>query len=171
VHPLPIAGFKLFPETADIFTAEIEGTDLSVYGDSIVYFFSDGNQSISKNFAHKFIDSGHYEIKQWVSSQFGCLDSITKKLYISFAYNLFIPDAFTPTEDGLNEGFRPVGLGMVRYEMSIYNRWGEKVFESETDQPQWDGKDALPGYYLYHIRAFDFRNNVHSYSGAVYLIR
>lgn len=171
IHPLPVAGFKLFPETADIFTAEIEGTDLSVYGDSIVYFFSDGNQSISKNFAHKFIDSGHYEIKQWVSSQFGCLDSITKKLYISFAYNLFIPDAFTPTEDGLNEGFRPVGLGMVRYEMSIYNRWGEKVFESETDQPQWDGKDALPGYYLYHIRAFDFRNNVHSYSGAVYLIR
>ncbi len=171
VYPLPIAGFKLFPETADIFTVAIEGTDQSVYGDSIVYFFSDGDKSFSKNFAHKFLDSGNYEIKQWVSSQFGCLDSITKKLYISFAYNLFIPNAFTPTADGLNEGFRPVGLGMVRYEMSIYNRWGEKLFESNEDQPHWDGKDALPGYYLYHIRAFDYRNAVHSYTGAVYLIR
>ena len=171
VHPLPIAGFRLFPETPDIFTPAIEGRDETVNGDSIVYFFSDGDKSISEDFEHKFLDSGRYEIKQWVSSRFGCLDSTTKEIYISFAYNLYIPNAFTPSGDGLNDGFKPIGLGMKTYEMSIYNRWGEKVFESTTDQPEWDGKDALPGYYLYHIRAFDFRNNVHFYKGSVYLIR
>jgi gliding motility-associated-like protein len=171
VHPLPIAGFRLFPETPDIFTPAIEGLNQSVNGDSIVYFFSDGEKSISKDFEHKFLDSGRHEIKQWVSSRFGCLDSTTKEIYISFAYNLYIPNAFTPTADGLNDGFKPVGLGMKNYEMSIYNRWGEKVFESTEGQSEWDGKDALPGYYLYQIRAYDFRNNVHSYKGAVYLIR
>ena len=170
VYKLPTADFLVYPETPDIFTAEIEGKNNSTGGDSIRYFMSDGTIIISPDFAHKFLDSGQYEVQQWVSSAFGCLDSITKKIYISFAYNLYIPNAFTPNSDGLNESFRPIGLGLKRYEMVIYNRWGEMVFESNTDKPEWDGKDAIPGYYLYQIFAYDFRNNLHIYKGGVYLL-
>ncbi|MBL6730471.1 MAG: gliding motility-associated C-terminal domain-containing protein, partial [Bacteroidia bacterium] len=92
-------------------------------------------------------------------------------LYISYAYNLYIPNAFTPTNDGLNEGFKPTGLGVKSYQMSIYNRWGEKIFVTTENQTSWDGKDAIPGYYLYHIKAFDFRGNIHYYKGFVYLIK
>ena len=99
------------------------------------------------------------------------MDSISKKIYISHAYDLFIPNAFTPTNDGLNEGFRPIGIGVKSYEMAIYNRWGGKVFQSKDKFPVWDGKDAIPGYYMYQIKALDFRNNIHYYSGTVYLIQ
>ena len=59
---------------------------------------------------------------------------------------------------------------MKRYQMMIYNRWGEKVFESDENNVAWDGKDALPGYYMYQIFAYDFRNNLHVYKGSVYLL-
>jgi gliding motility-associated-like protein len=147
------------------------GTDQSLGSDSIYYYISDGTIYSTPNFEHTFSDSGAYSIKQWVISPFGCMDSITKTLYISYAYNLHIPNAFTPTNDGLNEGFKPIGLGVKSYEMTIYNRWGEKIFISNEDQSSWDGKDALPGYYLYHIKAKDFRGNIHYYKGSVYLIK
>ena len=171
IHPLPTADFKLNPETADIFSSEIMATDQSLGSDSIYYYISDGTIYSTPNFEHTFSDSGAYSIKQWVISPFGCMDSLTKTLYISYAYNLYIPDAFTPTNDGLNEGFKPIGLGVKSYEMTIYNRWGEKIFISNEDQSSWDGKDALPGYYLYHIKAKDFRGNIHYYKGSVYLIK
>jgi gliding motility-associated-like protein len=171
IHPLPAADFQLYPETADIFSSEIMGTDQSLGSDSIYYYISDGTIYSTPNFEHTFSDSGAYSIKQWVISPFGCMDSITKTLYISYAYNLHIPNAFTPTNDGLNEGFKPIGLGVKSYEMTIYNRWGEKIFISNEDQSSWDGKDALPGYYLYHIKAKDFRGNIHYYKGSVYLIK
>lgn len=171
VHPLPTAIFELFPETADIFSSEIEGTDESIGADSVFYYLSDGFGYGTPNFKHEFSDSGRYTIKQWVSSPFGCLDSLTKTIYISYAYNLFIPNAFTPTGDGLNDGFKPIGLGVKSYEITIYNRWGEKLFISDDEHPAWDGKDAIPGYYLYHIRASDFRGNVHYYKGTVNLLK
>ena len=171
IHSLPTADFKLNPETADIFSSEIMGTDQSLGSDSIYYHISDGTIYSTPNFEHTFSDSGAYSIKQWVISPFGCMDSLTKTLYISYAYNLYIPNAFTPTNDGLNEGFKPIGLGVKSYEMTIYNRWGEKIFISNEDQSLWDGKDALPGYYLYHIKAKDFRGNIHYYKGSVYLIK
>ena len=170
VYELPTADFLVYPETPDIFTAEIQGKDNSRGADSIRYFMSDGALFVSRDFAHKFLDSGQYEVKQWVSSAFGCLDSITKDIYISFAYNLYIPNAFTPNNDGINDNFKPTGLGMKRYQMMIYNRWGEKVFESDENNVAWDGKDALPGYYMYQIFAYDFRNNLHVYKGSVYLL-
>ena len=171
IHPLPTADFQLYPETADIFSSEIMGTDQSLGSDSIYYYISDGTIYSTPNFEHTFSDSGAYSIKQWVISPFGCMDSLTKTLYISYAYNLHIPNAFTPTNDGLNDGFKPIGLGVKSYEMTIYNRWGEKIFISNKDQSSWDGKDAIPGYYLYHIKAKDFRGNIHYYKGSVYLIK
>jgi hypothetical protein len=42
---------------------------------------------------------------------------------------------------------------------------------SDDEHTSWDGKDALPGYYLYQIRASDFRGNLHFYKGSVYLIK
>ena len=171
IHPLPSAEFQFFPETPDIFSSDISCTDQSFGADSVHYYISDGAEYSTPNFKHIFSDSGAYSIKQLVISPFGCIDSITKNLYISYAYNLYIPNAFTPTDDGLNEVFKPTGLGVKSYQMSIYNRWGEKIFITNEKQSSWDGKDAIPGYYLYHIKTLDFRGNIHYYKGSVYLIK
>jgi len=171
VYPLPRADFKIFPETADIFTSNIQISDKSNGADSVTYFLSDGNTYSVFNFEHKFKDSGSYDIKQWVTSAFGCQDSITKSLYITFAYKLFIPNAFSPNGDGLNDEFKPIGYGLKDFEMDIYNRWGELVFRSKKPNETWTGENALPGYYMYMIKAYDFQKNFYNYKGGVYLVR
>jgi gliding motility-associated-like protein len=53
----------------------------------------------------------------------------------------YIPNAFTPNNDGNNDIFRPLLFGIVsKYKFSVYNRWGEKVFETTSLQSGWDGK-------------------------------
>lgn len=171
VHPLPQAGFRIFPESADIFTSNIQISNQSKGADSVIYYLSDGNTYHTFDFEHRFKDSGNYDITQWVTSTFGCSDSTTKSLYIIFAYKLFVPNAFTPNQDGLNDVFKPTGYGLREYEIEIYNRWGELIFKSEEPNQVWTGEDALQGYYLYRIKARDFQNNVYYYKGGVYLIK
>ncbi len=171
IHPLPIADFIANPEFTDIFNAEISITDFSSGSDQLVYTLSDGSSYIVRDFVHEFQDSGLYSIKQWVSTDFGCLDSISKEVYIDYAYKLFIPNAFSPNSDQWNPEFKPVGFGLAEFYLEIYNRWGAMVFQSQEPNQAWDGKDALPGYYMYQIKAIDFRGQWHSYKGGVYLLR
>ena len=70
---------------------------------------------------------------------------------------LYIPNAFTPNHDGRNDIFRiPPELGMDLGEFSIYNRWGQKVFETTRVEEGWDGKikgsPAPAGVYVYLIK-------------------
>jgi gliding motility-associated-like protein len=78
----------------------------------------------------------------WVEmiSQAGCygLDSV----YIKVPYEcIFIPNAFTPNGDGLNDTFRAYSrCPITYYRMLIYNRWGELLFESHDIEEGWDGR-------------------------------
>lgn len=70
------------------------------------------------------------------------------------ACNIYIPNAFTPNGDGLNDVFSLASrCEMQQFELSIYNRWGEKVFQSQQLNHYWDGriqgKLAPPGNYVY----------------------
>jgi gliding motility-associated-like protein len=75
--------------------------------------------------------------------------------------NVFIPSAFTPNEDGVNDVFRVRGNNFDQVYLAVYNRWGQRVFESNSLEATWDGTlkgEALPadvyGYYA-EIRCFD----------------
>ena len=66
---------------------------------------------------------------------------------------LYIPNAFTPNEDGLNDSFGALGYGVKDYHLIIYNRWGQLVFNSIDPNFEWDGntengKVCKPGAYL-----------------------
>lgn len=81
--------------------------------------------------------------------------SVSNEVKITPAAVLYIPNAFTPNGDGLNETFGPVGEGIVEYNMQIFDRWGILIFESNDLKKQWDGyvKDAKAptGTYVYKI--------------------
>jgi len=59
---------------------------------------------------------------------------------VSPAFSLYIPNSFTPNNDGLNDTFGVVGEGISELGIEIYTRWGEKIFESDDSNQQWDGK-------------------------------
>lgn len=64
---------------------------------------------------------------------------------------IFVPDAFTPNGDGLNDVFEVKGLFWEKYEIAIYNRWGQVVFATNDRKKSWDGGSYIPG--LYHVVA------------------
>ena len=173
VHPKPKAGFITDPDAGTILNPNISFTDASKGADSVWYLISTGYSTSSRNFTRAFPDSGSFSIKQWVRTSFGCMDSFNKDIYINFMYTLHVPTAFTPNSDGLNEGFSPQGMGIKWYGMKVYNRWGQKLYETDQSRP-WDGTyngQLLPeGVYVVLIELRDFKLKRHYYKGSVQLL-
>jgi gliding motility-associated-like protein len=85
-------------------------------------------------------DTGIFNVKLTVGDVFGCSDEIVKsfKNYPSNRY--FLPSAFTPGVDGKNDIFRIEGLVYVKkFEMQIFSRWGELLFQTNDFKKGWDG--------------------------------
>ncbi len=101
--------------------------------------------------------------------------SWSNDIVINFEPVVFIPDAFTPNQNGLNDVFLPYTGGLKTFHLSIYNRWGEKVFESNDASQGWDGyvggKMAMEGIYVYDFRYSDFKDKRYQNTGTLHLIR
>jgi gliding motility-associated-like protein len=92
-----------------------------------------------------------------VVSDSGCIAYDTVSIRINPTYQLYVPNAFTPNGDGVNDYFEIFGNKKVwlEMEMNVFNRWGEKVFESKDMNFQWDGKFRgvlqNPQVYVYEL--------------------
>jgi gliding motility-associated-like protein len=115
-----------------------------------------------------------YILKAYTS--FGCptYDTINIKAYKG--PDIYVPNAFTPDNNGHNDYFHPILVGMSRIEyFEIFNRVGQKVFSSQGALPGWDGNlNGMPqpvGAYVWVIKGLDYLGNLHSKKGTVVLIR
>lgn len=120
-----------------------------------------------------------YNIKLIAENQYGCESEYNKELIVDPEFNLFIPNAFTPNADGLNDVFAPIvrGADPDAFEIQIYNRWGQLIFESRTLSTPWDGRInnniAPMGSYVWKIQLTRPVNGLESYekTGSVSLIK
>jgi gliding motility-associated-like protein len=74
-----------------------------------------------------------------------CVDSITKIILINDIFTLFVPNAFSPNGDGVNDEFFPSGLNIncdvcKNFEFMVFDRWGEMIFYSNNNHAKWNGK-------------------------------
>ena len=75
------------------------------------------------------------------------LTGLTRVQFEDCECNIYIPNAFTPDENGINEVFIPsINCELAAYQLEIYNRWGEVIFKSENPNEAWDG-DSGSGFY------------------------
>ncbi len=92
----------------------------------------------------------------------GCSGEDGTKVKRRCPVNVFYPNAFTPNEDGTNDVYLPIGKDVVDYKLSIYNAWGQQVFETQSLQQGWDGsyqgKPAPIGTYTYQSTYSGYRN-------------
>jgi gliding motility-associated-like protein len=89
---------------------------------------------------------------------------------------VYVPNAFTPNSDGINDLFSPFSnCGFDYFECSIYNRWGQLLFETSNQTKKWDGKydgsDCSEGVYVYKINYKIPGKPVNIMSGSVTLVR
>jgi gliding motility-associated-like protein len=113
-----------------------------------------------------------------VTSSEGCIDTIIKPITIYPQLLIFIPNAFTPDNNGLNDIWMPTitGFDTETFDMSIYDRWGKEIFKSLDLHQGWngkgsDGKICMEGVFTYIIYITDLRGKEHKIMGHVSIIR
>ncbi|MEO5673152.1 MAG: PKD domain-containing protein, partial [Chitinophagales bacterium] len=122
--------------------------------------FGDSTQSNGQNPIHEYQNAGTYIIQLIVTSTEGCLDSIYSTVTIeSVNFGVNISNAFSPNSDGVNDVLKPIikCSGNLNYTFSIFNRWGELIFETHDPGQGWNGKyngkgmpvDVYPYYIKY----------------------
>lgn len=140
--------------------------------------YSSDNSSVMQNPSHVYTQRGTYTIWLYVETNGGCVDSTSREIKIIKPYNLYIPNAFSPNGDNINDYFAVKGEGVSynNFEMLIYNRNGEIMFRSQTPYDTWDGRDRKGNYcpigvYAYIVRLVTEEGEPHEFIGNVTLVR
>lgn len=118
---------------------------------------------------------GMNTITQIVTSESGCIDSVSTQVYVIEKLSIEIPNSFTPNADGFNDQFIIKNTGINLLECSIFNRWGAKITELKSPGATWDGlyngKSAPDGVYFYVLKATAFNGEQLEKKGSITLIR
>jgi gliding motility-associated-like protein len=140
-------------------------------------FFKTGSDTIKSPSIIFGKDTGTYWIKLVVTTDKGCKDSSLQRVIIGPDIIVFVPDAFTPDNAGPNDNntFRPHVVDHKTYYMGVYNRWGEKMYETNDLNKGWDGNflgnPAQQGVYIYRIIVTSQDDKEFGYNGTFTLLR
>lgn len=142
------------------------------------FYSNDKDVSNKPNPTYSFPNNGNYFVKLRVTSDKGCMDSVIKKLSVEEDLTFYIPNSFTPNGDGLNDVFHPKAVGIKKFHMEIYDRWGEQLFVTDDIQQGWDGRSKKSsniienGVYVYKISVLQKEGTkTKEYTGHVTLLK
>jgi gliding motility-associated-like protein len=170
----PVADFSQSADELLFLDALIELTDESEHVLIWDWDLGDGTTSTDIDPIHIYDDPGIYDLRLTVTNG-DCQDTKYGRVKVESIFTFYIPSAFTPDADNINETFFGTGEGVVEYNMQIHNRWGELLFESNDLDFHWDGtfkgKQVEAGVYTYKFYILDLNNRDHEYSGVVHLVR
>ena len=174
VYPVPTSIFRTNPSEVLITNPVIQFKDSSIGADSILYFMGDGKYRSAPLFKYNYPDSGVFRVKHWATNRFGCIDSSYKDIAVRFTLTFYLPNAFTPNDNDLNETLKPDGIGIAKYEMNVFNRWGELIYKTDDSKP-WDGKyenEFVPdGVYTVVYKVYDYKGAIYNYKNLVTVLR
>ena len=175
VHPNPTAGFSYLPKYISSLFSEVNFNDLSNGASSWYWSFGDGQFSVETNPEHFYADTGDYRVIQIVSNAFQCVDTAEAILTVWPQPTFYIPNSFTPNNDGVNETFFGQGYGIKELTMKIFDRWGEELFVTNDLNTAWDGTykgtQVEQGIYVYLITTITVNGEFQQYAGHVTLHR
>jgi gliding motility-associated-like protein len=177
VLPKPKAEFIATPTEMSIDQPTVQFMDASTNAVIWDWDFGDHETSIDKNPFHTYSDTGTFIVTQIAINTFGCNDTVQHTVRINPQPSLYIPNAFSPGYDNLNDVFLPVGNGISDFSMSIFDRWGKEIFKTNSMDNGWDGtikgsrEMVTEGTYVYKIEIKDALQIPRSYVGSVSVVR
>lgn len=177
--PGPRVDFKAYPENIYVSNGWCSFTDLSPGSVKWTWDFGDGSASSENNPLHRYMDIGIYSIMLIASNESNCTDSARHSVTVKDLSRLFVPNAFIPDGDGDNDIFKAYGINITRFELMIFNRWGQLVFRTDDFEKGWDGtfhgaKSPIGIYFWIISYNKDIGGNIYSMdklSGSVTLLR
>ncbi len=146
--------------------------------DTYTWIMGDGASYNTYQPSHVFISPGIYTITLIGNNSEGCSDTAWVVITIdSCNSQIFIPNTFTPNQDGINDLFEIKGTCINSGVLYIYNRWGYEIYKSAiSNQLMWNGRtnsghEVVEGVYVYLIELIDFNGKEYSYRGALHLFK
>ncbi len=185
VYPVPHASFTATPMVTTVSQTHVVFFDLS-QGSPISWFWDFGDGATladTANTQNTFYDytqeyGSNYDVYLLVTNQYGCTDDTTIEVIVEPEFTFYIPNAFTPNADGINDVFFGTGIGITKYEMWIFDRWGNLIFTCTDLNTTWDGTVQGKGgdlcqidTYVWKVAITDVFDKKHKYIGHVSLIR
>ena len=162
ILPVPKAVFTPDPYHRSILSPYFRFQNFST-GDSIIAYtwkFGDGTSAYSFEPTHYYADTGFYNVQLIVTNANNCEDSTYHTIEVAPEFVFYVPSSFTPDGDGRNDFFNVKGWFIDHARLIIFNRWGEKLFETDDYETGWNGRNrndhkAEGGVYVYIIKAVD----------------
>lgn len=153
INPKPQANFSASPTVVQIPNTPAQFQNSSIDADTYFWNFGDASTSTEENPEHTYTQVAQYDVMLIATNQYGCVDTLIRPQYIrgELVSDIVIPNAFTPSKTGSNGGFYdPANYdndvffpftvnGIDDYQMTIFNRWGELIFETKDLKVGWDG--------------------------------
>lgn len=138
VSPIPFASFTYNPDPPQE-NIPTNFVNQSVGATKYLWKFGDGDTSIDVNPTHIFPATATFNVCLNAANDFGCSDDTCINVRALIKPLVDVPSAFTPGSFGVNGRIRVQGFGIKEMHWSIYNRWGQKVYETNNLKSSWDG--------------------------------
>lgn len=144
-----------------------------------IQWFMDGITTSVDPYKHTFSTYGDFPVTLVATDKDGCTDTAVKTVVVKLVFALYIPNTFTPNGNNLNEEFKVIGVGVdsSNYNIVIFNRIGEAIWESSDITQGWNGRSKQgstefpQGTYAYMINCKDIYGVRHKQTGTINLIR
>jgi gliding motility-associated-like protein len=175
-NPVPVANFNANPSVVTMKDPSVAFVDQSV-GSPVIFEWQagDGTTYTVPAFTHRYQDTGIYRAKLNVINEFGCMDTISREIFVHPNYGVIIPTAFTPNNDNLNDRFTIKAKGIEECTINIYDQWGTLIFASANLHTSWDGRikdrEAPAGVYVYYLHYRDILGKENEFHGTFVLVR
>ena len=169
------AGFTANPTTG-VAPLEVNFTNTSTGASNYSWNFGNTLTSTNTNPNTIYNVGGTYTVTL-IATYGSCHDTLTKIIIIDDELSVVIPNVFTPNGDGINDVFLITATGVKEISLSIYNRWGTKLYEYNGIKASWDGiiagsgDKAVDGTYYYMLNTKGFDNKEIIKQGTVNLFR
>jgi gliding motility-associated-like protein len=151
VYPTPVPSFTYTPETLSALNPLVSFQNLTQDEAEFVWDFGGLDQSTvySPTYLFPELPDMGYRVCLEATNSFGCFAESCQDLYFPGELLVYVPSAFTPDNDGLNEVFKPIVTGFEpeTYQFSIFNRWGEQIFTTDSTNAAWNGSVNGGDYY------------------------
>ncbi len=175
----PIASFTATPPVTDILNPYIQLNNTSTYSTSWFWDYGDSTSAFIFEQNHTYEFPGIYPVYLIAMNDSGCSDTALINIIVHDYHTFFVPDAFTPDDNGHNEIFIPAFTNILEtgYDFMIFDRWGHLIFETNNIYEGWNGRfknsgaQVELGVYVYTINYTDNMNKTYKLIGRVDLIR
>ena len=145
----PIASFTFNPAVISSEIEEINFLNSSIGAVSYLWDFGDNSFSTVQNTSHTYTGaSDNILVSLTASTPLGCFDIYEMTIVVLSEAIFYIPNTFTPDEDEHNQLWRPIftsGFDIYSFNLQMYNRWGETIWETNDASAGWDGTYGIDG--------------------------